>query len=143
MKYYLIAGERSGDLHGSHLIKELKQLDQQAERRCWGGTLMEQAGGSLVVHYKNLSFMGIWEVFKNLLTIKKYLDFCKQDLLEYRPDVLVLIDYPGFNLRIAEFAHDQGLKVCYYISPKLWAWNQKRAAKVKKYVDQMYAILPF
>jgi lipid-A-disaccharide synthase len=143
MKYYLIAGERSGDLHGSHLIKELKQLDQQAEIRCWGGNLMEQAGGSLVVHYKNLSFMGIWEVFKNLLTIKKYLDFCKQDLLEYRPDVLVLIDYPGFNLRIAEFAHDQGLKVCYYISPKLWAWNQKRAAKVKKYVDQMYAILPF
>jgi lipid-A-disaccharide synthase len=143
MKYYLIAGERSGDLHGSHLIKELKLNDPEAQVRCWGGDLMEAAGGDLVVHYRNLSFMGIWEVFKNLLTIKKYLDQCKQDLLQYKPDVVVLIDYPGFNLRIAEFAHHNRLKVCYFISPKLWAWNQKRAYKVKKYVDQMYAILPF
>jgi len=143
MKYYLVTGERSGDLHGSHLIKEIIQLDQQALIRCWGGDLMEQAGGQLVVHYKHLSFMGFWEVFKNLLTIKKYLDFCKRDLLEYQPDVLVLIDYPGFNLRIAEFAHRQGFRVCYFISPKLWAWNQKRAARIKKFVDRMYAILPF
>ena len=143
MKYYLIAGERSGDLHGSHLIRELKNLDPQADLKCWGGDLMEQAGGQLVVHYKHLSFMGIWEVFKNLITIKKYLDYCKKDLLEYQPDVVVLIDYPGFNLRIADFAHQQGLRVCYFISPKLWAWNQKRAARVRKCVDQMYAILPF
>ncbi len=143
MKYYLIAGERSGDLHGSHLIKELQLQDPKAEIRCWGGDLMEQAGGKLVVHYRDLSFMGFWEVFTNLLTIKKYLDYCKKDLLEYRPDVVVLIDYPGFNLRIAEFAHKSKLKVCYFISPKLWAWNRKRAAKIKRHVDRMYAILPF
>lgn len=143
MKYYLIAGERSGDLHGSHLIKELKVLDQRAQIRCWGGDQMQQAGGELVVHYRDLSFMGIWEVFKNLLTIKKHLDFCKQDLLNYSPDAVVLIDYPGFNLRIAEFAHKSGLKVFYFISPKLWAWNQQRAAKVKRFVHQMYVILPF
>ena len=143
MKYYLIAGERSGDLHGSHLIKEIKLLDPSAEVRCWGGDLMEQAGGWLVVHYKDLSFMGFWEVFTNLLTIKKYLDFCKRDLVEWKPDVVILIDYPGFNLRIAEYAHKENLKVCYFISPKLWAWNKKRASKIKRYVDRMYAILPF
>lgn len=143
MKYYLIAGERSGDLHGSNLIKELKTHDPEAEIRCWGGDLMEQSGGSLVVHYRNLSFMGIWEVFKNLLTIKKYLDYCKKDLQEFQPDVLVLIDYPGFNLRIAEFAAKQKFKTCYFISPKLWAWNQKRAKKIKRYVDKMFVILPF
>ena len=104
---------------------------------------MEQAGGKLVVHYRNLSFMGIWEVFKNLLTIKKHLDFCKKDLLDFRPDVLVLIDYPGFNLRVAEFAAKNNLKTCYFISPKLWAWNQKRAKKIKRYVNKMFVILPF
>lgn len=143
MKYYLIAGERSGDLHGSHLIRELKTLDPQANIRCWGGDQMEQAGGELVVHYKHLSFMGIWEVLKNLLTIRKYLEICKEDILKNKPDVVVLIDYPGFNLRIAEFAHKQGFKVCYFISPKLWAWNQKRAHKVKQYVHRMFCILPF
>ncbi len=143
MKYYLIAGERSGDLHGSHLIHQLKLQDKSAEIRCWGGDLMEQAGGSLVVHYKDLSFMGFWEVFTNLRSIKKFLDFCKKDLLEYQPDVVVLIDYPGFNLRIAEFAHKNHLKVCYFISPKLWAWNRKRAFKIKRYVDRMFVILPF
>jgi len=143
MKYYLIAGERSGDLHGSHLIKQLKLLDSSAEVRCWGGDLMEQSGGTLVVHYKDLSFMGFWEVFTNLLTIKKYLDFCKRDLVEWKPDVVILIDYPGFNLRIAEYAHKENLKVCYFISPKLWAWNKKRATKIKRHVDRMYGILPF
>ncbi len=143
MKYYLIAGERSGDLHGSHLIRELKSCDAKASIRCWGGDQMKQAGGDLVVHYKHLSFMGIWEVFKNLLTIRRYLEKCKQDILHYKPDVVVLIDYPGFNLRIAEFAHKQGFKTCYFISPKLWAWNQKRAHKVKQYVHRMFCILPF
>lgn len=143
MKYYLIAGERSGDLHGSHLITALKLQDPEAEILCWGGDQMEKAGGSLIVHYKNLSFMGIWEVFKNLPTIKKYLEFCKTDLLRYQPDVVVLIDYPGFNLRIAEFAHKNKLKVCYFISPKLWAWNRSRAARIKRVVNRMYSILPF
>ncbi|GJM30735.1 MAG: lipid-A-disaccharide synthase [Cyclobacteriaceae bacterium] len=143
MKYYLIAGERSGDLHGSHLVRELRLRDPSAEIRCWGGDQMEQAGAELIVHYKNLSFMGIWEVFRNLLTIKKYMDFCKKDLLQNKPDVLVLIDYPGFNLRMAEFAYQHGIKVCYFISPKLWAWNRKRAAKVKQFVNRMYSILPF
>ncbi len=143
MKYYLIAGERSGDLHGSRLIRELKRGDDQAVIRCWGGDLMQEAGGELVTHYRDLSFMGIWEVLKNLLTIRQYLEFCKQDLAKYQPDVVILIDYPGFNLRIAEFASKQGIKVCYFISPKLWAWNRKRASKVKKHVDHMYCILPF
>ena len=143
MKYYLIAGERSGDLHGSHLIKELKLRDDHAQIRCWGGDQMQRAGGELVVHYRELSFMGIWEVFKNLMTIRKFLDQCKQDLVAYQPDVVILIDYPGFNLRIAEYAYQQGLKVYYFISPKLWAWNQKRAVKVKRYVHRMFCILPF
>ena len=143
MKYYLIAGERSGDLHGSHLIKALKQLDPDAQFRGWGGDLMQKQGMDLVVHYRHLAFMGIWEVITNLLTIKRYLKQCKQDLQQYQPHALILIDYPGFNLRMAEFAHSQGLKVCYYISPKLWAWNRKRAFKIKKYVHRMYSILPF
>ncbi len=143
MKYYIIAGERSGDLHGSYLVKELLKTDDKAEFRGWGGDMMQQAGMELVVHYKHLSFMGIWEVITNILTIKKYLDQCKHDLLQHRPDVLILIDYPGFNLKMAEFAHSNNIKVCYYISPKLWAWNQKRAHKIKRYVARMYTIFPF
>lgn len=143
MKYYLIAGERSGDLHGSYLIKALKEKDPEAQVRCWGGSLMQQAGGDLVVHYENLAFMGIWEVMINLLTIKRYLDRCQKDLVQYQPQVLVLIDYPGFNLNMAAFAHKRGIPVCYYISPKIWAWNQKRIFKIKKYVDRMFVILPF
>ncbi len=143
MKYYIIAGERSGDLHGSHLIRELSKIDAQPQFRAWGGDLMQAEGAELVVHYKNLAFMGIWEVFTNLLTIKRYMDQCKQDLLNYQPDVAILIDYPGFNLKIAEFAHSIKIPVCYYISPKLWAWNRKRAKKIKSNVDRMYSILPF
>lgn len=143
MKYYLIAGERSGDLHGANLIKALKKEDTQAQIRCWGGDAMEQAGGELVVHYRELAFMGFWEVFKNLFTIRKFLRKCEQDLIVYQPDVLILIDYAGFNMRMAKFAKNKGILNYYYISPKLWAWNQGRARKVKAYVDKMFVILPF
>ncbi len=143
MKYYLIAGERSGDLHGANLIKALRQQDPQAQVRCWGGDAMQAAGGELVVHYRETAFMGFWEVFKNLRTIRRLLKQCQQDLLRYQPDAVVLIDYPGFNLRMAKFAKQHGLRVFYYISPKVWAWNQSRAKKIKATVDHMYVILPF
>lgn len=143
MKYYIIAGERSGDLHGANLIKVLKKEDQKADIRCWGGDAMQKAGGELVVHYRDLAFMGFWEVFKNLLTIRRFIRQCEQDLLAYQPDVLILIDYAGFNMRMAKFAKQHGILNYYYISPKLWAWNQGRAKKIKAYVDKMFVILPF
>ena len=143
MKYYLIAGEPSGDLHGSNLMKELKQLDRDADFRFWGGNLMAQQGGTLVKHYRDLAFMGAFEVLANLRTIKKNFSLCEKDLVEWQPDVLILIDYPGFNLRMAEFAHRRGFKVFYYITPKLWAWNRSRVKKVKAFVDKMFTILPF
>ena len=143
MKYYLIAGERSGDLHGSNLIKALRAQDTSAQVRCWGGDAMQAAGGELVVHYRDTAFMGFWEVFKNLPTIRRLLRQCQADVVQFQPDALVLIDYPGFNLRMAKYAKQQGIKVFYYISPKLWAWNQSRAKKIKAYVDHMYVILPF
>ncbi|MDP4680434.1 MAG: lipid-A-disaccharide synthase [Cyclobacteriaceae bacterium] len=143
MKYYLIAGERSGDLHGSNLLESLKKLDMQAQFRGIGGEQMRSAGLDLVVPYSRLAFMGFWEVFKNIFTIGKYLKSTQMDLMNYQPDVLILIDYPGFNLRIAKFAKSNGIKVFYYISPKIWAWNTKRAYKIKKCVDKMFTILPF
>ncbi|MFP4090779.1 MAG: lipid-A-disaccharide synthase [Cyclobacteriaceae bacterium] len=143
MKYYIIAGERSGDLHGANLIKALREQDEQAEIRCWGGEAMEAAGAELVVHYRDLAFMGFLEVAKNLDTIRKFLKQCEKDLLRYQPDVLILIDYPGFNMRMAKFAKKQGMLVNYYISPKIWAWNQGRARKIKANVDRMFCILPF
>ena len=143
MKYYLIAGERSGDLHGSNLIKALRERDPDAQIRCWGGDAMQAAGGELVVHYRDTAFMGFWEVFKNLRTIRRLLRQCQQDIVRFQPDALILIDYPGFNLRVAKYAKQQGLRVFYYISPKLWAWNQSRAKKIKATVDHMYVILPF
>lgn len=143
MKYYLIAGERSGDLHGANLIKGIKANDQDSEFRGWGGDMMQTEGMDLVTHYRHTSFMGFWEVLKNLHKIAGFLKKCKQDILEYNPDVIILIDYPGFNLRIAEFAKKRGIKVYYYISPKLWAWNQKRAWKIKANVDRMFVIFPF
>lgn len=143
MNYYLIAGERSGDLHGANLIRSIQSRDPQASFRCWGGDYMREAGAELVVHYNDTAFMGFIEVVKNLGTIRRFLDQCKQDLLSNRPDALILIDYPGFNLRIAEFAHKQGIPVHYYISPKIWAWNTGRAKKIKAYVDELYCILPF
>jgi lipid-A-disaccharide synthase len=143
MKYYIIAGEASGDLHGSNLIKELNQLDQAASIRCWGGDLMQAAGASLVRHYKDLAFMGFVEVVKNLPTILKNLKFCKEDILAFKPDLLILIDYPGFNLRIAKWAKKQGIKVVFYISPQVWAWKEGRVRSIKTSVDKMIVILPF
>lgn len=143
MKYFIIAGEQSGDLHGSNLIKELIKNDQKGEIRCWGGDLMESAGARLLIHYRQTAFMGFVEVAKNLGTIKKFLTICKQQISEFCPDVVILIDYPGFNFRIAEFARRSGFRVFYYISPKLWAWKEKRVEKVKKFVDRMYIIFPF
>jgi lipid-A-disaccharide synthase len=143
MQYYIIAGEASGDLHGSNLIKELRKLDAAANIRCWGGDKMEAAGATLVKHYRDLAFMGFIEVIKNLRTIFKNIDFCKKDILDNKPDVLILIDYPGFNLRIAKWAKRQGLKVIYYISPQVWAWKENRVKGIKESVDKMLVILPF
>lgn len=143
MKYYLVAGEASGDLHGANLIKALKTEDQDAVFRYFGGDKMQAEGGELVKHYADMAFMGFTEVLLNLRTIFKNLKTCKDDILDWQPDVLILIDFPGFNLKIAEFAKANGIKVCYYISPKVWAWNQKRVLKIKKVVDRMFCILPF
>lgn len=143
MKYYLIAGEASGDLHGANLMKALKDEDLNATFRYFGGDKMQAQGGELVKHYAEMAFMGFTEVLLNLRTILRNLKACKIDLLAHKPDVLILIDFPGFNLKIAEFAKKQGIKVCYYISPKIWAWNQKRVLKIKRDVDQMFCILPF
>ena len=143
MKYYIIAGEASGDLHGSNLIKELKKLDGAADIRCWGGDLMQKAGAHLVKHYRDLAFMGFAEIVKNLGTILKNLKFCKQDILDFKPDALVLIDYPGFNLRIAKWAKRLGLKVIFYISPQVWAWKENRVKQMKKDIDKMIVIIPF
>lgn len=143
MRYYIIAGEPSGDLHGGNLIRELHRLDPEAEIRAWGGELMQSAGAEVVKHYRDLAFMGFAEVVANLPAILRNFKFCRKDIESFRPDVLILIDYPGFNLRMAEFAHKKGIKVFYYISPQIWAWKQSRVKKVRAYVDEMYVILPF
>ncbi len=143
MKYYIISGEASGDLHGSNLIKALHQQDSGAEIRCWGGDLMQAAGATLVKHYRDLAFMGFAEVARNLPTIFRNIRFCKEDILRFQPDVLVLIDYPGFNLRIAEWGKEKGLRTAYYISPQVWAWKANRVKKMKQSIDQMLCILPF
>lgn len=143
MKYYLIAGEASGDLHGSNLIKQLFLNDKDAVIQCWGGDKMQAAGASLIKHFKDLAFMGFVEVIKNLPTILKNLRFCKEDILAFKPDVLILIDYPGFNLRIAKWAKENGFKVVYYISPQVWAWKENRVKQMKQTIDLMLCILPF
>jgi lipid-A-disaccharide synthase len=143
MKYYIIAGEPSGDLHGSNLIKELRKIDPEPIIRCWGGDLMQQAGGTLVKHYKELAYMGFIEVIRNLPAIMGNFRFCKQDIRSFHPDVLILIDYPGFNLRMAQWAKKQGFKVIYYISPQVWAWKENRVKIIKESVDKMLVILPF
>jgi lipid-A-disaccharide synthase len=143
MRYYIIAGEASGDLHGSNLIKALHIHDAHAVIRCWGGDKMQAAGAEVVKHYRDLAFMGFVEVIKHLGTILNNIKFCKKDILDYKPDVLVLIDYPGFNLRIADWAKKQGIKVCYYISPQIWAWKESRIEQIKRSVDKMLVILPF
>jgi lipid-A-disaccharide synthase len=143
MRYYIIAGEASGDLHGSNLIKALHIHDAHAKIRCWGGDKMQAAGAEVVKHYRDLAFMGFVEVIKHLGTIFNNIKFCKKDIQNYKPDILVLIDYPGFNLRIADWAKKQGIKVCYYISPQIWAWKENRIKAIKRDVDHMYIILPF
>jgi len=143
MKYYIIAGEASGDLHGSNLMKQLKRSDPQAEIRFWGGDLMLQESSQIVTHYRETAFMGITDVLLNLRTIQQLFKRCKADILNFKPDALVLIDYPGFNLKMAQFAKQHGITTHYYISPKVWAWNTKRAWKIKACVDYLYSILPF
>ncbi|MCD4746874.1 MAG: lipid-A-disaccharide synthase, partial [Bacteroidales bacterium] len=143
MKYYIIAGEASGDLHASNLMKEIKLLDKSADFRFWGGDLMKEQGTELVKHYRELAFMGFVEVLMNIKAILKNIKFCKNDILIYKPDVLILVDYPGFNLRIAKFAHKKGIKIFYYISPQVWAWQKSRVKKIKKFIDRMFVILPF
>lgn len=143
MRYYCIAGEASGDLHGSNLIKAIKQKDVHANFRCWGGDLMEAEGVTLVKHYRSLAFMGFFEVVKNLRTILANISFCKADIASFKPDVIILIDYPGFNLKIAEWAKKQGYKVVYYIAPQVWAWKSQRVKLMKQCIDAMICILPF
>ena len=143
MKYYIIAGEASGDLHGSNLIKALQKKDKTAEIRIWGGDLMQAAGGTLVKHYRDLAFMGFVEVLFNLKTILNNIKFCKEDIQQFQPDVIIFIDYPGFNMRIAKWAKEKGIKTHYYISPQIWAWKENRIKAIKRDVDKMYVILPF
>lgn len=143
MRYYLIAGEASGDMHAANLMKQLQQKDENAAFRYFGGEKMEAVAGTLVKHYKHMAFMGFFTVLMNLKTIKRNFKQCEADLLEFKPDVLILVDYPGFNLRMAKFAKANGIKVFYYISPKIWAWKESRIKKIKAYVDQMFTILPF
>ena len=143
MKYYFIAGEASGDLHGANLISALKQKDVTSEFRAWGGDKMQNQGAHIVKHYKYLAFMGFWEVAKNLRTILSYISFCKKDILAFKPDALVLIDYPGFNMRIAKWATAVGIPVHYYIMPQVWAWKENRVRKLAKHTNYRYAILPF
>ena len=143
MKYYIISGEASGDLHASNLIKELKKLDDQAQFRGWGGDLMAAQGTTLVKHYRELAFMGFKEVIVNLCTIMKNIRLCKEDIENWKPDVIVFVDYPGFNMRIAEWAKKSGYKTVYYISPQIWAWKAGRAVKLKRDIDKMIVILPF
>ena len=143
MKYYIIAGEASGDLHGSNLMKALQKKDVNAEFRFWGGDLMQQVGGPLVKHYRDLAFMGFIEVIMNLRTITKNLSFCKKDIEVFQPDRIIFIDYPGFNLRIAKWAKLRGFQTHYYISPQIWAWKENRIKEIKRDVDAMYVILPF
>ena len=143
MKYYIIAGEASGDLHGSNLMKALYKEDPTAEIRFWGGDLMQKTGGTLVKHYKELAFMGFIEVLFNLKTILKNITICKKDVLQFKPDVIVFIDYPGFNMRIAKWAKELGIRTHYYISPQIWAWKENRIKDIKRDVDKMFVILPF
>jgi len=143
MKYYIIAGEASGDLHAGNLLRELKLLDVKYEFRAWGGDLMEAQGAEIVKHYRDLAFMGFLEVLQNLRTILKNIAACKKDIVEWKPDAVILVDYPGFNLRMAAFVHTLGIPVFYYISPQIWAWKQKRIFKIKECVDRVFCILPF
>lgn len=143
MKYYIVAGEASGDMHASKLMNGLKMRDPQAEFRCWGGEQMEAAGGKIVKHYRDLAFMGFTEVFINLKTILGNIRFCKQDIIEWNPDAVILVDYPDFNMRIAGFAKAKGFKVFYYIAPQVWAWRKYRVHKIHRDTDLAFVVLPF
>jgi lipid-A-disaccharide synthase len=143
MKLFCIAGERSGDLHGSNLIRALKTQEPNLLIQAWGGNLMEAAGATLLKNYESMAFMGLVEVLKNLGTIRKNLELCKKQILAFAPNCVVLIDYGGFNLKIAEFCYQNNIKVSYYITPKVWAWNTSRALKLKKWCNQLLVILPF
>ena len=143
MKYYIIAGEASGDLHASNLVAEIRKKDKKAEFRGFGGDLMKAQGVDLVKHYRLMAYMGFVEVAVNLRKVLGNIAQCKQDMLDYQPDVVILVDYPGFNLRMAKFAHEKGFKVIYYISPQIWAWKRRRVNKIKASVDKMLVILPF
>lgn len=143
MKYYIIAGEASGDLHGSNLMKALYKEDPKAEIRFWGGELMQNVGGTLVKHYKELAFMGFIEVVANLKTILNNITFCKADIEKFNPDCIIFIDYPGFNMRIAKWAKKIGIPTHYYVSPQIWAWKENRIKAIKRDVDYLYVILPF
>lgn len=143
MKYYVIAGEASGDLHGSNLMKSIRSMDADADFRCWGGELMQAEGCEIVKHYKDLAFMGFFEVIANLPTILRNIAFCKADIIAWKPDAIIFIDYPGFNLRIAEFGRINGFKTVYYISPQIWAWKESRLKNIRRDIDLMLVILPF
>lgn len=143
MRYYIIAGEASGDLHGSNLMKSLRSADSEAEFRFWGGDLMKESGGEMVRHYKETAVMGLMEVIAKLSSITENLRLCKEDIVSWKPDILILIDYPGFNLRIAKFAKERGFRVYYYIAPKVWARGEGRIEKIRKYTDRLYIIFPF
>lgn len=143
MKYYIIAGEASGDLHGSNLMKALFAKDKQADIRFWGGDLMQSIGGTLVSHYKERAFMGFFEVIKNLKKVLVFIKYCKKDIQQFNPDVIIFIDNSGFNLRIAKWAKQAGFKTNYYISPQVWASRSSRVKKIKRDIDDMFVILPF
>lgn len=143
MKYYIIAGERSGDLHAANLVKSLREIDTSQEVRGIGGDYMKDSGVEVFMHYRDLAVMGFWEVLKSVAKLRRLLKLCQKDLMAFKPDVLILVDFAGFNLRMATFGKANGIRTYYYISPKIWAWNQKRAFKIKKVVDRMFVILPF
>ena len=143
MRLYIVTGEPSGDLHAANLVYELKASNSSIKIRAWGGERLIEEGVELAKHIRDTAFMGLWDVLKNLNTIKQNLKYCKQDILEYKPDAIILVDYPGFNLKIAQFAKENQIKVFYYISPKVWAWNRSRVSKIKRYVDELLVIFPF
>tara|TARA_B100001142_G_scaffold329291_1_gene392074 strand:+ start:2393 stop:3484 length:1092 start_codon:yes stop_codon:yes gene_type:complete len=143
MRYYIISGEKSGDMHAANMVAELREKDKDIKIRAWGGKKLKEQGAYIVKDIKELAFMGFWEVFINLPSILRNISFCKKDILKFNPDVLILVDYPGFNFRIADFAKSNNIKIHYYISPQIWAWNESRIKKIKKNVDKMFVILPF
>ncbi|MDR2125601.1 MAG: lipid-A-disaccharide synthase [Prevotellaceae bacterium] len=143
MKYYIIAGEASGDLHGANLMRELKHIDSDAQFRFWGGDQMHSQDENLVRHYKDTAIIGFWEVVKKLRQIFRNIKFCRQDISDYNPDAVILIDYPGFNFRIGEFAKNKGFRVFYYIAPKVWAWKESRVKKLRRFTDKLFVIFPF